>query len=207
MNLFEHEQSKYDAVHKFCDDNDTGSDGRQMSELLNLEYKFHTLWRSLLDEDNSFLEIGLGCGSILKFFKEKDIEYCGIDISNYVVSQLGEQDLNVQHMSCHKMGFEDDSFDIVQHLDGFEHIPTKWEEVALSEEVRVSRKYVFHANAMGDAYLDMVSKDKGFDEVHVNIKNEEQWDNFYNKNKEKCGYNIVSTSTIHGTYFIVLEKR
>ena len=205
MNLFEHEQSKYNAVHEFC--NDTGSDGRQISELLSLEYEFHTLWRSLLEESNSFLEIGLGCGSILGLFKERDIEYCGIDISNYAVSQLREQGLNAQHMSCHKMEFEDDSFDVVQHLDGFEHIPVEWEEQALREELRVSSKYVFHANAMGDAYLDRLSIEHGFDEVHVNIKNEEQWNSFYKQYKEKYKYNIVSALTVHGTYFIVLEKK
>ena len=206
MTLFEHEKAKYNIVHKSCDDGTTGN-GRQLNELLTSSSDFHNLWKSLANSSNSFLEIGLGCGTILDFFKENNIQYCGIDISDYIVESLSKRGLNVKHMSCHDMSFEDNSFDIVQHLDGLEHIPVEWENHALSEEVRVSKRYVFHANAMGDAWLDRVSKSKGFDEVHVNIKDETGWDKFYNSNKERYGYNIISKLISHNTYFTVLEKK
>ena len=206
MSLFEHEKAKYNVVHKSCDDGTTGN-GRQLNELLTSNSDFHNLWKSLANSSNSFLEIGLGCGTILDFFKENDIQYYGIDISDYVVENLSKRGLNVKHMSCHDMSFEDDSFDIVQHLDGLEHIPVEWENHTLSEEVRVSKRYIFHANAMGDAWLDRVSKSKGFDEVHVNIKDETGWDEFYNSNKEKYNYNIILKLISHNTYFTVLEKK
>tara|TARA_Y100001963_G_scaffold78366_2_gene108718 strand:- start:81809 stop:82429 length:621 start_codon:yes stop_codon:yes gene_type:complete len=206
MSLFEHEKAKYNVVHKSCDDGTTGN-GRQLNELLTSNSDFHNLWKSLANSSNSFLEIGLGCGAILDFFKENDIQYYGIDISDYVVENLSKRGLNVKHMSCHDMSFEDDSFDIVQHLDGLEHIPVEWENHTLSEEVRVSKRYIFHANAMGDAWLDRVSKSKGFDEVHINIKDETGWDEFYNSNKEKYNYNIILKLISHNTYFTVLEKK
>jgi hypothetical protein len=87
-----------------------------------------------------------------------------------------------------------------------EHIPVEWEFDVLSEEIRVAKKYVLHANAMGDAYLDSISKSAGFDEVHVNVKNNEQWLKFYEENSLKLNYTIQMSECINGTFYIILKK-
>jgi len=101
-------------------------------------------------------------------------------------------------MSCHKIDMENDSYDIVQHLDGMEHVPVKWELETLKEELRVTSKWVFHANAMGTAHLDGISRQNGFDNVHINIKTESEWKDFYESNKS-LGYEILHKENKNNT--------
>ena len=58
---------------------------------------------------------------------------------------------------------------------------------------------------MGDAYLDIISKENGFDALHINIKNEQQWDAFYESNIE-LGYKILLKDVTVDTYRVILEK-
>jgi ubiquinone/menaquinone biosynthesis C-methylase UbiE len=204
--LIKHEREKYNVIHKFTgiSENQVGY-GRQLGILLNNSDPFHTKWQELLTEKNSFLEVGLGAGEIIKHLDSIGIDYCGVDISDYVVTELTNLGLNAKEMSSHQLTLEDDSYDVVQHLDGLEHIPVEWELETLKEELRVARKFVFHSNAMGDAYLDVISKQHGFDALHINIKDEQQWDDFYQSNID-LGYNILLKDVTTDTYRIILEK-
>ena len=205
--LFDHEKNKYNLIHRYTgiEKNQVGY-GRQINELLTLDFPFHSKWRELLNSNSSFLEVGIGAGEILFFYQEKNIDYFGIDISDFVIDELRERGLNLKQSSCHDISFPNNSFDVVTHLDGMEHIPLEWERQSVREEIRVSRKYVFQANAMGEAYLDHVSKLGGFDEVHVNIKNESGWDSFYTGICEEIGCKIIMKGVLNDTYYIILEK-
>jgi ubiquinone/menaquinone biosynthesis C-methylase UbiE len=206
--LFKNEQDKYNLIHRYTglDEKQIGY-GRQIEELLVKDNFFHKKWRELVNSNSSFLEVGLGAGEIVKFFHEKNIVYCGIDISDFVVNALSEQGYKTKLSSAHDIKLDDNSFDVVQHLDGMEHIPVEWEYDVLKEELRVSKKYVFHANAMADAYLDKISINNGFNELHVNIKNESGWDNFYTSNKISMGYKILYKDVTNSTYYVILEKQ
>lgn len=207
-NLFEHERDKYNVIHRYTGIHESQVGyGRQLNELLNKKSTFHDKWRSLLNSNNSFLEIGLGAGKIVKFFHSKKIEYCGIDISDYIVIELSKLGINVKQMSAHNIDFPDNTFDVVQHLDGLEHIPVEWELNVLSEELRVSKKYVFHSNAMGDASLDAIALSNGFDALHINVKTESEWDSFYELNSKLFGYTVTCKEIFNGTYYTILEKR
>ena len=59
---------------------------------------------------------------------------------------------------------------------------------------------------MGNAYLDNISKSSGYDEVHINIKNESEWDSFYEDNSSKYNYKILHKEIHSNTYYIILEK-
>lgn len=205
--LFKHEQDKYNLIHQYTglSENQIGY-GRQIQELLTKNSFFHSKWRELVDLKSSFLEVGLGAGEIIKFFHNNNIVYSGIDISDYVVDELKKEGYNAKLSSAHDIKFDDNSFDVVQHLDGMEHIPIEWEYDVLKEELRVSKKYVFHANAMADAYLDIISLKNGFDALHVNIKNKFEWDEFYDTYKIDLNYKIIFKTIINGTYYIILEK-
>jgi ubiquinone/menaquinone biosynthesis C-methylase UbiE len=205
-NLFEHERQKYNVIHKYTgiDEGQVGY-GRQLGILLTATDPFHSKWQERYKVGSSFLEVGLGAGEIIKHFHKEGVTYCGVDISDYVVNELVKLGLNAKEMSSHDLNLEDNSYDVVQHLDGLEHIPIEWELDTLKEELRVSKKYVFHSNAMGDAYLDIISKENGFDALHINIKNEQQWDAFYESNIE-LGYKILLKDVTVDTYRVILEK-
>ena len=204
--LFKHEQDKYNSVHQYTGIHEGQAGyGRQLGLLLNDSSKFHKIWQEEYSNGASILEIGLGAGEIVKHFHKEGREYAGVDISDWVVKELKKEGINAFHMSCHELDIEDDSYDIVQHLDGMEHIPINWELETLKEELRVAKKYVFHANAMGTASLDSVSKQNGFDAVHINIKTEAEWRDFYESN-QSLGYEIFHQEMHNGTYKVVLKK-
>jgi ubiquinone/menaquinone biosynthesis C-methylase UbiE len=201
-----HERDKYNVIHRYCGiDEDQAGYGRQLDLLLTDGSVFHKKWQELYKENNSFLEIGLGAGEIVKYLDKEGVEYCGVDISDWVVNELSKLGLNVKEMSSHTLSFDDNTFDVVQHLDGLEHIPVEWELDTLSESIRVCKKYVFHSNAMGDASLDSISVSNGFDAVHINIKNSQEWDEFYESNTN-LGYKILHKEVDSSTYRIILEK-
>ncbi len=204
--LFSFEQKKYDFIHKkFGNGRDNASFGRQVKELTTRKMDLHEKWRECITEKMSFLEVGLGCGAVMDYWKSLNIEYFGVDISTVLVDGYKKENYNVECMSSHQLNFADNSFDVVQHLDGMEHIPIEWEEETLKEEIRVAKKYVFHANAMCEAWLDQFSKPK-FNELHINVKNSKEWDTFYESNSKKYNYKIVSREVVDQTYYVVLEK-
>ena len=84
-----HERDKYNVIHQYCgvDEGQSGY-GRQLELLLTDNSKFHKKWQELYKENKSFLEIGLGAGEIVKHLDKEGFDYCGVDISNWVVDEF-----------------------------------------------------------------------------------------------------------------------
>lgn len=215
--LLARESKKYDLAHQ---GEVPFHHKRQINELLSAGYDFHKSWRSCIQSKLSFLEIGIGCGSVLRYLHDQNLNYLGVDISPLMVDSLSAHGLHCQTLSCHNLkALKDNSFDVVQHLDGMEHIPIEWENQALKEAVRVAKKYVFYANAMGGAFLDTLTQSAGLGPVHINTKTASEWGQFYADNVS-YGYEILYTHIIsperpppdgdplmahHNTFFTVLK--
>lgn len=198
------EEIKYDLTHT---NEVLFSHRRQIDFLLNGQTKFCEFWRKCVDQKMSFLEVGVGGGATIKHFHDAKIPYLGIDISSLAINSLEEHNINCRQASCHQISFlESGSYDVVQHLDGMEHIPSEIENETLIEQYRISKKYILHANAMGTASLDELTRSAGLGNVHVNIKNEYEWADFYSKFAEEFNLKILITEVNNGTYYIVMEK-
>lgn len=210
MTLEEKERKKYNFVHEWASKNDPPeSIGRQLRFLLDGGNSFTSFWKKLSkNKELKFLEIGLGAYEILQWLDKEGFIYGGVDISNYIVDSAKKELVNSDLVKCanaNHLPFDSNYFDVVQHLDGMEHIPVEWELDCLKEAVRVSKKYVLYANAGADAYLDKISEDAGMTKVHINIKNPDEWKEFYSKNADDVGYNILLDYTKDDTYYTVLE--
>ena len=160
------------------------------------------------------LDIGCGPGGVMAWFnREHGADVYGIDISNsFIDFAKGNfpflENLfmgNAQNMDM----FEDNTFDLVCHLDGMEHIPEVWEKDCLKEAIRVSTKYVFYETACEDAAADGWAIEQGFTKAHINIKHPDQWLSFYENHAEEFNYQITHTHQHLGTnqnQSVILKK-
>ena len=93
------------------------------------------------------------------------------------------------------------SFDIVIHIDGMEHIPSMIEEAVLLEELRVSKRYIYHQIATKPTTIDDERVKMGLEILHVNLKSEEEWkDMFYDfaeVNRLKVYFFICQGGWVH----------
>ena len=169
---------------------------------------------SELKKKNSFkvLDIGSGPGGVMAWlFSEHGADVYGIDISDAFVKSAKSNfpflENNFVGNASNMHMFEDNSFDLVQHLDGMEHIPVEWEEDCLKEAVRVSNKYVFYENACEDAYADSWMSEKDYTKAHINIKSPNEWLQFYKSHAEELGYEIIHTYHDSSTHQAVILRK
>ena len=220
--LLQYETDKYDLLHTekgFGKDPDRTKPKDYMTEEMD-NPEFSKFYLDMLTDLDSILEIGTGPGTTMKWMKDDyNLDVHGIDISsemiNYVKELFPEFSKTAVVGSAHQLPYSDNYFDIVQHLDGMEHIPVEWEEEALKESIRVTKKYVVHSDACQDASADRWAEQLGFDAAHVNVKSPEEWNKFYSKYQDEFGYKIVKEwahkvyehSNGHGDYVynVILE--
>jgi len=89
------------------------------------------------------LEVGCGEGYIIKHLREKfNVNIIGMDISNDILEIARSMNPNLKFFlgDIYKLGFKDDSFDMVLILEVLEHL--KYPNRALEEIKRVSKEYV-----------------------------------------------------------------
>lgn len=208
-NLLNKEKEKYNLLHKLSgfETNQAGY-GRQLQLLLNSDLFFFKFWRETNStRENVILDIGLGAGETVKYFLENKYNFYGIDISDYVIDELKNilKTDKLINCSAHDIKLPSKSCDIVQHLDGFEHIPQEIEVDCLRESVRISRKYIFHAIACTDAYWDHILNQRGFDNAHINIKKPEEWLELFKKYSSDLKYSIYHNQIVGDTLYVILK--
>jgi len=167
---------------------------------------------SFIEDSFKVLDIGSGPGGVMAWlFSEHGADVYGIDISDafveYAKSNFPFLENNFVGNASNMHMFEDNSFDLVQHLDGMEHIPVEWEEDCLKEAVRVSNKYIFYENACQDAHADNWMAEKDYTKAHINIKSPSEWVEFYKSHTEELNYEIIhkyEDSSLHQA--IILRK-
>ena len=205
--LEEHERRKYnflvtqkgygtDASGSFLDSRRVQID-RMVGDLGEVSIGFLGILSELKRNDSfKVLDIGCGTGGVIAWFNQKHgADVYGIDISdafvNSVKSNFPFRENVFQGNANNLHMFEDNTFDLVCHLDGMEHIPDVWEKACLTEAVRVSKKYIFYENACGPALADEWAQSGNFTKVHINIKPADKWLSFYKNNAKRLNYEIA----------------
>lgn len=76
---------------------------------------------------DKILDLGCGNGRLLGFFKNKDVEYIGIDNSDKIIeiARTKYPGVKFQIASALNLPFEDDYFDKIFSIAVFHHIPSK----------------------------------------------------------------------------------
>ena len=225
-NLESKEKEKYNHLvlkHNYGNDYDRKSQIKKIEERLGT---VSTLYADILTDlmkgreegiaEFKALDIGSGPGGVMDWLEhEYNADVYGIDISDAFVERSIDRyekftdKIHVGNAKDMHM-FATNSFDLVQHLDGMEHIPMEWEEDVLKEAVRVSRKYIFYETACEDSLADRWLKEDGFGPAHINLKTPEEWQQFFETHAKEFNYDILETcsnfSTEETIHAIILEK-
>lgn len=202
MNLNEMEMKKYDYIHKAR--KNYGKTTVRLNWFENYKDEFYIKVREIFKKYKTALDVGCGKGNFYDYFtKIYGTKIKGIDLSESAVKSRPDLDLIVGNAADIK--FSDNSFDIVYHLDGMEHIPVEWELQVLKEEVRVAKKFIIHQTHMGKSVEDDELISKGMTPLHINIKNIQKWEKFYEDNKN-LGYEIYHISKLSNHASVILQK-
>ena len=193
----------------------TGQINRMVGSLGAVSEGFLDILEELKQKDVfKVLDIGSGPGGVMAWFnQEHGADVYGIDISDVFVDRAKSNFPFLENIfvgNANNMHiFEDNTFDLVCHLDGMEHIPEVWERDCLKEAIRVSRQYVFYETACEDALADQWAQSANLTNAHINIKHPDEWLSFYKDNAEKFNYEIVHTHQHLGTnqnQSVILKK-
>lgn len=174
--LYRKEQEKYEFIHKKIPE--YGVKSVRYNWFKNKELKFIQQFDQSFLESDTFLDVGCGKGKFIEFFSElynKPIKnFIGLDISMEALSKC-PSNIRTIHSSLTSIPLQDNSIDFVYHLDGMEHIPKEVEDLAITEMMRVSKKYVVFMIGMFPSIEDPIMKENNLEELHINIKNAIQW--------------------------------
>ena len=132
---------------------------------------------------NSFLDIGCGCGNLVKEIKKQkkeNTDIYGIDMSDFAVKRA-----NVSFVvlaDCRSLPFKDSCFDMVHILGTFSYLSTLKEiKQAIKEAYRVSKKIIL----FDDVYIEPDKKSDDYDPYRKQVFSLEEWLSLWKEILEK----------------------
>ena len=161
--------SKFDKMYYFggvYEDYDQFLDFPRMAEGLIANYDFE-----------SFLDIGCGCGNLVKEVKKqldekhnKECDVQGVDVSAFAVEKADEQ--YVQLADCKTLPFKENQFDLVYILGTYGYLENEQEiQKAMKEAYRVSSGLI----VFEDVYNTPDASSDDFDPHRVWFLNKNGW--------------------------------
>lgn len=155
---------------------------------------------SLLENGDSWLDAGCGCGHYLKqAISEKNIKLFGMDVvEKSVAAAIDNGICCIKHSISEPFPYSDEEFDLVTSTDVLEHLCPQDVDIALSEIYRVL-KCNHYAMLAPHTTPDKTGL------VHLTVQPKEWWVD----QCEKAGFTFVRFSGQGGTYHnkgLVLKK-
>lgn len=204
--IVDKEQKKY--IRLYEEDKSYGDTKIKVAESLRGDDKVLKKLHSILKKSKTLLDVGCGKGFYTKYLMNTYplLKVSCIDIAGKMIMRHAPG-IDIIQASAHNIPFESRSFDFVMHLDGMEHIPREIENRVLNEELRVSKKYIYHQISTKPTKIDKEWIDKGIGSIHVNIRNEKEWKalfkHFCKDNDLKMCFFVANGNWIH----VLLMKR
>jgi len=126
---------------------------------------------------NSFLDIGCGCGNLVKEIKKQkqsNSNIRGVDISQFAVKKANSPFITLA--DCRDLPLEDNCFDLVHILGTFSYLSTLQEiKQALQEAYRVTKKTIL----FDDVYTKPDKKSDDYDPYRQQVFSQKRWLGFW----------------------------
>lgn len=134
-------------------------------------------------EFQSTLDIGCSKGFVVDIFAQNNKQSYGIEICQEAVDDAKSRGLNVRQGSATELPFADNSIDLVFSSDVMEHLMPEDVEKAISEQVRVSNRYIAakiypHQEGCGPRLGEIP--------LHLTVQPLQRWIEMYEKHGLKC---------------------
>ena len=150
----------------------------------------------------SVLDVGCGPAYALTYFLKEGKEVMGVEVCKYLYENM-LRPFVVNNLivpgRIQELPFEAESYDLVYCTEVLEHIPEPDCALAVSELVRVAKKYVYLTVATVPA---MFRPDLG---LHETVKPKGWWDNIINRYRLKEVTSLKAREAQHG--FAKLYKK
>ncbi|RLC26331.1 MAG: hypothetical protein DRH56_04665 [Deltaproteobacteria bacterium] len=136
---------------------------------------FYTLLVKVFFWPKTLLDVGCAKGEFVLGSHHAGIKSYGIDISNKAIQQVPSRIRNYCRVgNILKIPFKKNSFDLVTSFALLEHIPAQMARQAVSELMRVSKRYVLVQICDKDSPQEL-SKNYRKDPTHVNVATTSWW--------------------------------
>lgn len=200
------EQRKYIELYK--EDENYGHNQHKTAEMLRGNKKVRRELHKILKYSTSLLDLGCGKGFYTRYIENTypNLKVVCVDIAAKEIMKH-RPDMKILQASANELPIMDNYFDIVFHLDGLEHIPEEIEENVIAEELRVSKKYVYHQISTNPVSIDEKWEGRGLGAIHINIKTEKEWKKTFINYAKKYKLRIRFFISYKGWVFVLLEKR
>ena len=139
----------------------------------------------------SFLDIGCGCGNLVKEVKrllekkyKKECNVYGVDISKFAVKKANTR--YIQLGTCKSLNFQDKEFEFVHILGTFSYLEKNEINQVIKEASRVSAKYIL----FDDVYRPITKNHDDFDPYRKFILRQKEWLNLWQKNLNNYNFQI-----------------
>ena len=204
--LIKREKMKYNLL--YMEDVKYGWKSGRPKTFLRGNDEVHNVVKDVLKRSNTMLDVGCGRGyftnALRIAFPHLQITYTDIaakEIMKY------RPDLDIIEASADNMHmFKNSQFDIVTHLDGMEHIPPEIEEQAIAEEIRVSKRYIYHQIAVHGVGRDKLWETRGLGKVHINVKSADQWKKAFEHYAKKYKVKLLYIKDYRDWVHVLLER-
>jgi len=114
--------------------------GYQNEKNIGLEYINQLVERY---EFSSILDVGCAQGKVVEAYRKKGKDAYGIDVAQGAVTDCKRKGLNCKVSSVLDIPYLDNRFDAVVTTDVLEHLKEEDVDKAISEIIRVTKKYIF----------------------------------------------------------------
>jgi len=131
---------------------------------------------------DSFLDIGCGCGNLIKEIKKQkpDVDAYGIDISEFAIKKANADFIFLA--DCKNLSFKTNRFDAVHILGTFSYLSTLEEiKQAMTEAYRVSKKFIL----FDDVYIKPDKESDDYDPYRQHVFSLKEWLSFWREIVEK----------------------
>jgi len=131
---------------------------------------------------DSFLDIGCGCGNLIKEIKKQkpDVDAYGIDISEFAIKKANAAFIFLA--DCKNLPFKTNRFDAVHILGTFSYLSILEEtKQAIKEAYRVSKKIIL----FDDVYVNPDKKSDDYDPYRKQVFSKKEWLCFWREIIEK----------------------
>jgi len=136
-------------------------------------------------EIKSVIDVGCAWAKSLKYWKKKGCKVYGVDVSRRIVSFCKKEGYKCYLTSATDLSiFRDKKFDLYMATDVYEHLRTDDLNNAMSEAIRVTRKYLL---IRPHPVLDKRGRQDIKKALHLTVWSLEKWQEFF----ESYGLNVI----------------
>jgi len=156
--------------------------GRKGGYRFNFFNELNNVYRALMIKiflkPKSVLDVGCGTGRLVYWLRFLGIDAFGIEISKDAL-ELADKKIRpfLKSGDITKIPYAENNFDLVLTYDVLEHIERSKIKKAISETIRVSKRYIFHKIYTQENHW--ISLTHGEDFSHLSVFSKKYWQNIF----------------------------